>query len=340
MSTQEGLHTERPERLLVITAHPDDADFGVAGSVARWVREGTVAHLVCCTSGDAGSDDAGRRPARAGPPPRGRAARRGTRSSATRASPSCIGRTAPWPTTWRCASSSCASSAPSGRMPWPRPTRASSSTRTASSSTSTIATAGAAAVDAVYPAARNAMAFPHLVTAEGLAPHAVARLYLFWPERPGAYVDISDTLDVKLAALHAHASQHREPEQLDEPHPGLGGAASRRAAAEASRRRRRPSRVIDLASVPRPVSPRRGSPAGASWRRAEQDGRTRPQASQSGASLAARDLQQAARAGPWPGRARTRPGRTGHRRRWTRGSAPQLLGAGKARARRRVSRPA
>src|SRR4029078_4032198 len=40
------------------TAHPDDADFGIAGSVARWVREGTVARLICCTSGDAGSDDA------------------------------------------------------------------------------------------------------------------------------------------------------------------------------------------------------------------------------------------------------------------------------------------
>ena len=56
--TAPVLHEGRPERLLVITAHPDDADFGVAGSVARWVREGTVARLVCCTSGDAGSDDA------------------------------------------------------------------------------------------------------------------------------------------------------------------------------------------------------------------------------------------------------------------------------------------
>jgi LmbE family N-acetylglucosaminyl deacetylase len=53
-----GLHVSRPERVLVIVAHPDDADFGPAGTVAGWVRQGTVAHLVCCTSGDAGSDDA------------------------------------------------------------------------------------------------------------------------------------------------------------------------------------------------------------------------------------------------------------------------------------------
>src|SRR3954451_7616154 len=51
-------HQERPERVLVIVAHPDDADFGVAGTLAKWIRAGTVARMVCCTSGDAGADDA------------------------------------------------------------------------------------------------------------------------------------------------------------------------------------------------------------------------------------------------------------------------------------------
>src|SRR5690349_4913077 len=51
-------HDERPERVLVIVAHPDDADFGVAGTMAKWIRAGTVARMVCCTSGDAGADDA------------------------------------------------------------------------------------------------------------------------------------------------------------------------------------------------------------------------------------------------------------------------------------------
>ena len=55
---RETAHGDRPERLLVIVAHPDDADFGAAATVAKWVREGTVARLVCCTSGDAGADDA------------------------------------------------------------------------------------------------------------------------------------------------------------------------------------------------------------------------------------------------------------------------------------------
>src|SRR3990172_6332142 len=51
-------HEDRPERVLVIVAHPDDADFGVAGTLSRWIRQGSVARLVCCTSGDAGADDA------------------------------------------------------------------------------------------------------------------------------------------------------------------------------------------------------------------------------------------------------------------------------------------
>ena len=51
--------------------------------------------------------------------------------------------------------------------------------------------AAMAAVDAVYPAARNAMAFPHLVTDEGLEPHVVSWLYLFWTDKPNAWVDVT-----------------------------------------------------------------------------------------------------------------------------------------------------
>src|SRR5918996_3675507 len=55
---RESAYSDRPGRLLVIVAHPDDADFGAAATVAKWARESTVARLVCCTSGDAGADDA------------------------------------------------------------------------------------------------------------------------------------------------------------------------------------------------------------------------------------------------------------------------------------------
>src|SRR4029078_3125633 len=42
---------------MVIAGHPDDADFGPAGTAARWIDEGSTGWLVCCTSGDAGGED-------------------------------------------------------------------------------------------------------------------------------------------------------------------------------------------------------------------------------------------------------------------------------------------
>ena len=75
--------------------------------------------------------------------------------------------------------------------------------------------AGLAAIDAVYPAARNAMAFPHLVIDEGLEPHSVGQLFLFFTDKPNALVDISATIDTKIAALKEHVSQLRKPEEIE-----------------------------------------------------------------------------------------------------------------------------
>ena len=74
------------------------------------------------------------------------------------------------------------------------------STRDGASTTPTTARPAMAAVDAVYPAARNPMAFPALARG-GLAAHKVRRLYLFWSNRPNAWVDISATLERKIDAL-------------------------------------------------------------------------------------------------------------------------------------------
>lgn len=46
-----------PERVLVVAAHPDDIEFGAAGTVARWVGEGSVVRYLLATRGDKGSDD-------------------------------------------------------------------------------------------------------------------------------------------------------------------------------------------------------------------------------------------------------------------------------------------
>ena len=48
---------ERPERALVITPHPDDAEIGCGGTVASWIAQGTEVFYVLCTNGDKGSQE-------------------------------------------------------------------------------------------------------------------------------------------------------------------------------------------------------------------------------------------------------------------------------------------
>jgi LmbE family N-acetylglucosaminyl deacetylase len=45
---------ETPARALVVTAHPDDVDFGAAGTVASWITQGTQVTYCIVTDGDAG----------------------------------------------------------------------------------------------------------------------------------------------------------------------------------------------------------------------------------------------------------------------------------------------
>ncbi len=71
--------------------------------------------------------------------------------------------------------------------------------------------AGQAALDAVYPLARDHLAFPELLQ-EGLEPHKVKTVLMANLEKQNFYVDISAHMDTKLSALAAHASQLPDPE--------------------------------------------------------------------------------------------------------------------------------
>ena len=73
--------------------------------------------------------------------------------------------------------------------------------------------AAMAAVDAVYPAARNPMAFPWLAKS-GLAAHRVRRLYMMWSNQPDVWIDVSAAADRKIEALRSHASQIHDPEAV------------------------------------------------------------------------------------------------------------------------------
>ena len=97
--------------------------------------------------------------------------------------------------------------------------------------------AAAGALDAVFPSAGTRLIFPELLD-EGLEPHEVRQVYIHGAERPDTYVDISEFLDVKLAALRAHKSQMGEwdPSEMITQWAREQGRRRKLAAAESYRR--------------------------------------------------------------------------------------------------------
>jgi LmbE family N-acetylglucosaminyl deacetylase len=74
--------------------------------------------------------------------------------------------------------------------------------------------AGRVALDAAYPYARDVLHFPEQIRVEGLRAHAVPDVWLFSSDQPDHWVDISETLDLKVAARLAHVSQTVDPRTL------------------------------------------------------------------------------------------------------------------------------
>lgn len=74
--------------------------------------------------------------------------------------------------------------------------------------------AGQATLDAVFPLARDHLSFPELLDQARLQPHKVAHVLLTNFAKQNCWVDISETFDLKLAALLKHASQMPDTEQV------------------------------------------------------------------------------------------------------------------------------
>ena len=69
---------------------------------------------------------------------------------------------------------------------------------------------GRVTLDAVFPFARDHMAYPHHL-AEGLEPHKVRHVYLWGTDQANAFFDVSSTFDLKVKALFCHRSQMGNP---------------------------------------------------------------------------------------------------------------------------------
>jgi LmbE family N-acetylglucosaminyl deacetylase len=74
---------------------------------------------------------------------------------------------------------------------------------------------GEAALAAVFPTARERLAFPELLIEEGLEPHKVMEIWLVATLQPNYWHDISATLEQKLAAMRCHVSQVGDGERID-----------------------------------------------------------------------------------------------------------------------------
>ena len=185
---------------MVVTPHPDDAEFGVAGTVARWVREGKEVVYVVCTNGDKGTSDSNIRP--------GHLARIREKEQLSAAevlgvrevlflrhpdqgledTPEFRKQLVRLIRMYR--PEIVVTADPYRRYFWHRDHRIT----------------GQVTLDAVFPYARDHLAYPELII-DGLQPHKVKEI-LFWASEDINYCsDITDTFDIKMAALRCHKSQ-------------------------------------------------------------------------------------------------------------------------------------
>jgi len=198
--------SEPPERVLVVVAHPDDIDFGIAGTMARLTKAGSTVTYCLVTSGEAGAPE---------DLPRAEVAALRQREQTAAAAEVGVtdlrflgqpdGHLTPSLELRREISRVIRETRPalvvtqSPERRWDR---------IYASHPDHLAVAEAT-IAAVYPDARNPHAHPELL-AEGHEPHAVPELWVTGLEPLDVFVDITDVFDRKVAALEAHASQTAE----------------------------------------------------------------------------------------------------------------------------------
>jgi LmbE family N-acetylglucosaminyl deacetylase len=194
------------QRVLVITAHPDDSEFGAGGTVARLVQEGKQVSYCIVTNGNKGSGDRGMTPERLAEiraeEQRNAARVLGVEAVDFLGFPDCEVEDT---RESRMAVTAAIRRHRPDRLIIQNPHR----TKNLGASHRDHRTVAGIALDCVYPLARDHMAFPELL-ARGLEPHKVREIYMMWWDKPEMVVDISDTIDLKIKALACHASQFKD----------------------------------------------------------------------------------------------------------------------------------
>lgn len=197
-----------PKSAMSIVAHPDDQDFTISGTLAKWAKAGCRVISVLITSGDSGSNDSAR-----GAEYKAELGR--IREAEQLAANQILG-----------IQETVFLRYPDGELVADLKLRKDLTRLIRLHKPDAIVTgdpdarfygngyinhpdhraAAEAALYAAFPSAGTRLIFTDLLE-EGLEPHNVKRVYLHGAEKPDTWVDISETLDAKIAALKRHVSQ-------------------------------------------------------------------------------------------------------------------------------------
>ena len=204
LQTNEGNSqaVDRPDRALVVTPHPDDAEIGYGGTIAGWIAQGTEVAYVLCTNGDKGSGDAemtsdrlaeirAREQAEA-------ADELGVKDVIYLAYPDgALEDTAEF----RGDLVKAIRTYTPDLVLCPDPFRQGFYLHRDHR------ICGQVALGAVFPHARDHLHYPEHLRDNGLAPHKVSDVLLWGTQEPDTFVDIVDTIEQKTFSLNMHASQ-------------------------------------------------------------------------------------------------------------------------------------
>ncbi len=201
------------QRVLLVLAHPDDPEFFCGATLAKWAREGREIRYLLLTCGDKGSDDPAMTPEMLC----------ADRQVEQRSAAAVIGAKEVVFLSYR--DGELVNTLDVQREIVREIRRFKPQVIVSCDPTTYLRAnayinhtdhraAGAAALDAVFPAAGNRMYFPELLR-EGLEPYAPKEIWLSLTNEPNMWVNVNDTVVIKIAALREHKSQVKDPEGLE-----------------------------------------------------------------------------------------------------------------------------
>jgi LmbE family N-acetylglucosaminyl deacetylase len=209
---EQSGQSAQPVRVLVIAAHPDDPEFGCGGTSARWAAEGREVYYLVCTRGHKGSSHTDMTTERLIE----------LREREQRAAGAVVGAKEvnflPF-TDGELTPDLEFRKAIVREIRRVRPDVVCTHDPTVYYTAGSInhpdhRAVGTATLDSVYPTARDRLNFPEHEEA-GLLPHKVKEVYLWGSAAPNEWVDISSTIDRKIAALRHHETQVGQATEMD-----------------------------------------------------------------------------------------------------------------------------